>query len=535
MSIRGRIFIAFGLVFVCIAVLSGAMVVEAAGKYFRAEHALRRITVAPAVSALVHELQKERGLSAGFVGSSGERFGRRLAEQRETTNAALARFQSLGVELDGEADYEEPLTRGREVLDSLDITRREVSALELTVADVPAYYNPLIAALIEVASGAASGLDDAGLSRASSVYRNVIEAKERAGLERAVGAAGFGAGLFDPSAYAQFVSLGAAQQTYLDAARRDAGPDYRAFEKEIMRGAIIDRVGWMRAAAHENAFGGDTQGISGPEWFDAATARIDLFKALEDHAADRLRRAAGAWARAAWATMLSWSLVALVALAVAVAVVLWVKRSVTSPLHALVEKVRRVADGDLAVDVPEADRRDEIGEMGRALQVFRENAARRDHLENRKKELMLEQDRRRQRMEALLRDFCTHARGSLEKLGAAALRMAEAAPAVRANGAPSAAESWHGVAHKPPHPVDPTGGVPAAIEQFNASIRELAQRAAALDGSSDSIAGVMTFVSEIAEQTNALALNFTFDVAQDAQRPAAPGAEPDLATDAPRV
>ena len=42
---------------------------------------------APALSNLVHELQKERGASAGFISSKGARFTDTLKDQRVSTNA----------------------------------------------------------------------------------------------------------------------------------------------------------------------------------------------------------------------------------------------------------------------------------------------------------------------------------------------------------------------------------------------------------------------------------------------------------------
>ncbi|MCB1775576.1 MAG: nitrate- and nitrite sensing domain-containing protein, partial [Gammaproteobacteria bacterium] len=47
------------------------------------------------VSALVHELQKERGASAGFLGSKGAKFGPELAAQRKQTDARLAELRSF--------------------------------------------------------------------------------------------------------------------------------------------------------------------------------------------------------------------------------------------------------------------------------------------------------------------------------------------------------------------------------------------------------------------------------------------------------
>ena len=44
----------------------------------------------PVVSALVHELQKERGMSAGFIGSKGKQFARQLPGQRQSTDGKRA-------------------------------------------------------------------------------------------------------------------------------------------------------------------------------------------------------------------------------------------------------------------------------------------------------------------------------------------------------------------------------------------------------------------------------------------------------------
>jgi methyl-accepting chemotaxis protein len=46
------------------------------------------VTVATRVGALVHELQKERGMSAGFIGSKGANFANELPVQREAAEKA---------------------------------------------------------------------------------------------------------------------------------------------------------------------------------------------------------------------------------------------------------------------------------------------------------------------------------------------------------------------------------------------------------------------------------------------------------------
>ena len=48
--------------------------------------------IAAPIGSLVHELQKERGASAGFLGSDGQQFGAELADQQNLTDAERELF-----------------------------------------------------------------------------------------------------------------------------------------------------------------------------------------------------------------------------------------------------------------------------------------------------------------------------------------------------------------------------------------------------------------------------------------------------------
>lgn len=45
--------------------------------------------IAPEISGLIHELQKERGATAGFISSKGEAFAQTLRTQRPSTDKAV--------------------------------------------------------------------------------------------------------------------------------------------------------------------------------------------------------------------------------------------------------------------------------------------------------------------------------------------------------------------------------------------------------------------------------------------------------------
>ena len=67
-------------------------------------------------------------------------------------------------------------------------------------------------------------------------------------------------------------------------------------------------------------------------------------------------------------------------LLVAGAIAFLVSRTVAGPISRLTQTMRRLADNDLAAEVPHATRTDEIGDMARAVEVFKQNAHRMEDL-----------------------------------------------------------------------------------------------------------------------------------------------------------
>jgi methyl-accepting chemotaxis protein len=89
-SIRGRIILAFALPLIGMVVLSAFLLVSNWRSASELASLARLVALAPKMSALVHELQKERGNSAGFIGAKGQGdFVDRLVKQRAATDRAI--------------------------------------------------------------------------------------------------------------------------------------------------------------------------------------------------------------------------------------------------------------------------------------------------------------------------------------------------------------------------------------------------------------------------------------------------------------
>ena len=79
----------------------------------------------------------------------------------------------------------------------------------------------------------------------------------------------------------------------------------------------------------------------------------------------------------------------------AIAVSTWFSRSMTKPIEALVENMRRLAEGDTTIELAGENRKDEIGEMVRSVAVFRNAAIEKVELEREADETRSQTEKRR--------------------------------------------------------------------------------------------------------------------------------------------
>ena len=213
---------------------------------------------------------------------------------------------------------------------------------------------------------------------------------------------------------------------------------------------------------------------------------------------------------------------------------IWVVRSVSKPLTRLTSTMSELAAGKPDVEVPALDREDEIGQMARALQVFRESAVEKERLEAAR-----ELDRKRAAEETgllnqLVDQFEQSALPMTETLSASSSEMHASANAMlatveqtrslssaaasssdTANGnvltVSSASEQLASSIEEISRQVSQSAGIASAAtaqaEATNRQIRDLVQAA-------DKIGRVVGLISDIAEQTNLLALNATIEAAR---------------------
>jgi methyl-accepting chemotaxis protein len=211
-----------------------------------------------------------------------------------------------------------------------------------------------------------------------------------------------------------------------------------------------------------------------------------------------------------------------------------VSRGVVRPLKAINQVMLDLAGGLTSVQIPYAERADEIGGMARAVEVFRRSILDAERLAAQQAETRVARAKRQDEMERATEEFGSSATQVMSTLAASATNMRLAAEALTQTAATVHREASTTSDTAARSSADLTS-VAAAVEQMTASFGEISRQVmtatevsrqavrrteasqSSIRGLSEStarIGDVVRLISAIAGQTNLLALNATIEAAR---------------------
>ena len=323
----------------------------------------------------VQQMQLERGMSAGFLGSQGASFGNRLAQQRPTTDTAAETFleqrQTLDQTLLGAG-----LTRQLEEIEQRwqqqARVRQQIDQLDIATADALAHYTGLNNALMALVGELAQLTEEGGIARQLAVYYNLLEAKDLAGIERALLSNVFAADAMPPATQHRLLSLIGEERAFLESVHVLSDDAQRQALSAALSGPEIERVLARRELALQQ--NGDYN-VNPEEWFDWQTVKIGRLKALEDQVAAAIVEETAGRKGSAQQALWQYMAVALLASLTAIGLALWVVRTMTLPLQqALISIAERGDDLTQRLPVPGSD------ELSRLYTVINEASAQTERL-----------------------------------------------------------------------------------------------------------------------------------------------------------
>ncbi len=208
------------------------------------------VGIAVASSSLVHESQKERGMSAGFIASKGAKFKNELPAQRKVTDERISELTAVLADFEATGNIESKLKVSSAKLAGIGSTRAGIDSLSLSASEAIGYFTDLHNALLGSVSAMTDASSDAELSNMISAYDSFLSVKEDAGIERAVLTNASATDRFGPGVYGKLVSLIGSQKFETATFRAVASPNALAKFDATVQGHSIDEVGRMRELAH---------------------------------------------------------------------------------------------------------------------------------------------------------------------------------------------------------------------------------------------------------------------------------------------
>ncbi len=373
LSIRNKLFVmagipTFAMLFFSIYLVLVDYVVWAEMK---AIHNLSEI--ATKASVLVHETQKERGITAGFIGSKGAIFAAELPPQRRTVDKVIANFKTLLKESDTQqygTKFNQHLDKVLADLDRLSNRRNSISAMTLPLSEAIEFYTALNHKLLGLIREMTELTSSGEMARRIAAYDSFLQSKERAGIERAVLTNTFAKDEFSAGMFQKFSTLVAEQNTYMELFLSLATPEMREFNEEIMSAPQVVEVERMRKLAL--SFGLTKKGgfgIDSGYWFATQTAKIDLLKEVEDYLSADLLRYSDGLMREAQKTLIMVAVIGVAVFVITLMMGLLIVRNISRGLAAVVTVAERMSQGDMTVQIT-ATSRDEVGQLQVAMQAM---------------------------------------------------------------------------------------------------------------------------------------------------------------------
>jgi len=516
MSIRKKLLLVLSLVLIYLFINIFQVVSESINQKKKLAEVATLSELSAKLSLFIHETQKERGMSAGFLGSAGKKFGDVLPKQRALTDESLKALESyvIVIGLDKfSKELQSEMVKLQEDTKKIATVRGQIDVLKMSVKESVAFYTDMNTKILHVTDIVAKVSEVAELVKVLSSYSNFLKLKELVGIERATLSGTFASNAFAEGIFARWNGLMASQTSYTDVFLASATDDVKVLFTQKMQDESIKEVEKFRsialAKANEGNFGVDAQ-----VWFNTITKKIDILKAIDDgiskSSAELIAKLSKEASSQMWFSVSISGIFGVLLLIILISVQRGIIKSVNSSHH----QIKYIADAkDLSTKIAIENTKDELAQISHAINGMVDSFASTIHHTMNTLGLTNEQSKKLDNVIVSLGKSIQHQELQISDMNAlvsdvgAQLNIIEEASV-------GMTEDLQVTANTLDLFINSLSQSVHSIEDGSSRQHDLAHKVSSLSEQARSIREILSIIGDIADQTNLLALNAAIEAAR---------------------
>jgi len=358
-TIRAKLIFLSAIVLIIIGGFSINTIYNTWSSYSNIKQTRKLIELSVKMSAVLHELQKERGASAGFLSSKGKKFADILPKQQSLTDTKIKQLNAFI----SANRFKEAMDVSQHIdLASIAPMREKVNSESASVKDAVKFYTALNKTIIDKISNFSTLPEDKELRTDFNSFAIFITSKERAGIERAVLSAVFAKDSMNRAFAAKFAALVNVQNTatnlFLQTTNKKMQDDYN----KIKQDPSFSEVQKFRDIANSKESG---FGVDATVWFKTITKKINKLKKFEDDLTSYTLERASSLVNSAFMTLIITTIISILAILFVGLITRGVSNGISKSIARFKDIIGNItAKGDLSVEVDRrAVARDEMDEI----------------------------------------------------------------------------------------------------------------------------------------------------------------------------